>query len=90
MTEKKKKSFIIYADTEAMLTHLSMRERGQLITMIFSYVKRGEIEEEVSPLVNMAFTIIRTYLDRDREKYEEICKKNAENAKKRYERAKQT
>jgi len=82
MTESKPKSFIIYEDFESILLKLSMKERGMLFTMAFSYAKRGEIEIESTPLVDMAFTMLRTQIDRDREKYETICKRNAENGKK--------
>ena len=83
MTEIKKKSFVLYADFEAILMRLSMKERGMLITLIYSYVNRGAIDEiDVTPLVDMAFAVIRAQLDRDSEKYEEKCRKYTENGKK--------
>ena len=83
MTDKKPKSFVLYADFEAALLKLSLKERGILFTMIFSYVNRGNIDEFSStpPLVAMAFEIIRAQLDRDREKYEAKCAQNARNGK---------
>ena len=83
MTEKKQKSFVLYADFESALLKLSIKERGILFTMIFSYVNRGEIDEilTTTPLVDMAFEIIRAQLDRDREKYEAICERNAKNGR---------
>ena len=83
MTEAKKKSFVLYADFEVILTRLSMKERGMLITLIYSYVNRGTVDEiDATPLVDMAFAIIRAQLDRDKEKYDEKCRKYTENAKK--------
>ncbi len=83
MTEKKQKSFVLYADFESALLKLSIKERGILFTMIFSHVNRGEIDEilTTTPLVDMAFEIIRAQLDRDREKYEAICERNAKNGR---------
>ena len=54
-----------------------------LFTMIYSYANRGCIDEFLkrTPLVDVTFQIIRAQLDRDREKYEKICLRNAENAK---------
>ena len=82
-TDKKQKSFVLYADFEAPLLKMSIRERGILFTMIYSYVNRGCIDTFLkrTPLVDVTFEIIRAQLDRDREKYERICARNAENGK---------
>lgn len=82
ITDKKPKSFVLYADFEGALLRLSLKERGILLTMIYSYVNRGCFDEiPTTPLVDMAFAIIRAQLDRDREKYQRICERNAENGK---------
>lgn len=83
ITDKKPKSFILYTDFESVLLHLSIKERGMLFTMIYSYVNRGTIEAHgsITPLVDMAFEIVRAQLDRDREKYEQKCQKNSENGR---------
>ncbi len=81
--DKRPKSFVLYGDFESALLRLSMRERGMLFTMIYSYANRGCIDEfeRKTPLVEVTFEIIRAQLDRDREKYEKICIRNAENGK---------
>ena len=82
-SQKKKKSFVLYADFEPALMKMTVRERGMLFTMIYSYVNRGYAELLFKPTaaVEMAFDIIRAQLDRDAEKYEQICKKNSEHGK---------
>ena len=81
--EKRPKSFVLYADFEGALLKLPLKDRGILFTMIYSYAKRGEIDEKlkIAPATEMAFEIIRAQLDRDMEKYERICIRNAENGK---------
>ena len=82
-SQKKKKSFVLYADFEPALMKMTVRERGMLFTMIYSYVNRGYAELLFKPTasVEMAFDIIRAQLDRDMQKYERVCKRNAENGK---------
>ena len=67
------------------------KERGMLITLVFAYADRGEVEdiETLPPAVDIAFSIIRAQLDRDKEKYIQRCLKNSENAKKGVEYRKQ-
>ena len=81
--EKRPKSFMLYADFEGALLNLPLKDRGTLITMIYSYAKRGEIDERlrITTATKMAFEIIRAQLDRDMEKYEEKCRKNSENGR---------
>ena len=91
MTDKSKKSFVLYTDFESVLLRLSLKERGMLITLVFAYADRGEVEdiETLPPAVDIAFSIIRAQLDRDKEKYIQRCLKNSENAKKGVEYRKQ-
>ena len=79
--EKKQKSFVLYADFESALLKLSIKERGIPFTMIYSYANRGYVDtcDKIPPLVEMAFAVLRAQLDRDREKYEKICARNAKN-----------
>lgn len=80
---KKPTSFLLYNDLETPFNFLSLEDRGRLITYIFQYVRLGEVDlSEASDLVGLAFSMIKVYLDRDREQYEEKCRINAENGKK--------
>ena len=82
MSKNEKKSFILYHSFANQFALLSMEERGQLISAIFSYERTGAIEGELSPLVNMAFSCMKESLDRDRESYESKCEQNAKNGQK--------
>jgi len=79
----RRKSFVLYGDLEPTLKLLSQNEAGALIFMVFSYVNRGVIDSYLkrTPKVDLVFSMIRTHLDRDREKYERICERNAKNGK---------
>ena len=79
----KSKSFVLYKDFEPTLRQLSEREAGMLFFMIYSYVNRGEIDSDLkrTPKVELVFSILRSQLDRDAEKYNEICERNAANGR---------
>ena len=82
-SSNKKKSFVLYTDFFPALMRMTVRERGMLFTMIYSYVTKGYVMVPFKPTatVNMSFDIISAHLDRDAEKYERICKRNSENGK---------
>ena len=81
MATKQKTSFMLYHNYYNQFELLNMTERGELISAVFVYERTGELVS-MSPLVAMAFSIIREFLDRDRLAYEQKCKINSENAKK--------
>lgn len=76
-----KNSFLIYLDYQEQFELLTDEQAGQLIKAIIKYEKTGEITE-LDGMTKMAFSFIKTQLDRDREKYNKRCEKNRENAKK--------
>lgn len=84
----RKKSFVLYNDYIRHISRLSDREAGQLFKAIFSYAESGE-EAELGAEASMAFSFIASQLDRDREKYEEICEKRRSAAKKGREKLEQ-
>ncbi|MBR4929716.1 MAG: hypothetical protein IKZ00_02830, partial [Bacteroidaceae bacterium] len=72
-----KKSFVLYCDYRKHFSLLSPEDQGRLIMAIFEYVETGtEPQLEAMPL--MAFSFIRAQLDRDIDKYREICRKRKE------------
>ena len=79
----KSKSFVLYKDFEPTLRQLSEKEAGILFFMIYSYVNRGEIDSDLkrTSKVDLVFLMIRSQLDRDAEKYNEICERNAANGR---------
>ena len=84
-----KNSFLIYIDYEEQFSLLTDEQLGQLIRAIMKYEKTSEIPK-LDGMFKMAFSFIKTQLDRDREKYEEKCAKNRENAKRGGRPKKQT
>ena len=76
-----KASFLMYLDYEEQFNLLTDEQIGKLIRAIFIYENTGEVEE-LDGMLKMAFSFIKTQLDRDREKYQARCEKNKENAKK--------
>ena len=84
-----KNSFLIYIDYEEQFSLLTDEQLGQLIRAIMKYEKTSEIPK-LDGMLKMAFSFIKTQLDRDREKYEEKCAKNRENAKRGGRPKKQT
>jgi len=74
-----KKSIIIYADCIAILEELTYEQAGRLFKAILAYVNDEPVTEtEGDPAIMMAFKVLKTQIDRDAEKYDEICKKRSE------------
>ncbi len=76
-----KSSFLIYLDYEEQFNLLTDEQIGQLMRAIIKYEKTREIPQ-LEGIVKMAFSFIKTQLDRDREKYKAKCEKNKENGAK--------
>ena len=64
-----KKSFILYLDYQEHFDLLTDADRGKLISAIFRYVSSGDIPE-FDGMPKMAFSFVRSALDRDAEKYQ--------------------
>ena len=77
-----KTSFILYTEYEELINQLSDEQCGQLFKSVFSYNNNGELPEKLDNMTKIVFTVIRQDLDRNAEKYEEMCKKMRENGKK--------
>lgn len=73
-----KNSFLIYLDYEEQFNLLTDEQVGQLMRAIIKYEKTQEIPQ-LEGMLKMAFSFIKTQLDRDREKYQARCEKNKEN-----------
>lgn len=81
MTEKK--SFLMYTSYLDNVEILSDEEAGQLLKAIYAFVNGDELPK-LDRVVQLTFNPIKSHLERDGEKYNEICRKNSENAKKRW------
>jgi len=74
------KSFLLYTDSLDILEHLSDEQSGKLFKAIRSYIS-GDILK-LDPLLMVAFVPIRNQIDRDLEKYNNICERNKVNGSK--------
>ncbi len=77
----RKKSFILYCDYKQHIDLLTLEEKGMLLDCIFEYSNTGEVIE-TSGTVKMAFSFIKSQLDRDRERYADKCAANKKNGEK--------
>ena len=75
-----KSSFLIYLDYQEQFDLLTDEEAGRLIKAIIKYEKTGEIPK-LDGMLKMAFSFIKTQLDRDREKWKEEKQKRSEAGK---------
>lgn len=67
-----KSSFLIYLDYEEQFDLLTDEQVGQLMRAIIKYEKTREIPQ-LDGVIKMAFSFIKTQLDRDRKKQEKEC-----------------
>lgn len=79
----RKPSFLVYFDSEIVVSRLPDKEAGKLFKSLFSY-GREEIKPDFdkSPALAMAFDILSMTMDRDKEKYVKRCEANRENGRK--------
>jgi len=76
-----KKSFVLYADSLDVVEMLTDEQAGILFKAIMRY-KSGLDLPDMDGMTKVAFVAIKTYLDRDAERYEQICEKRREAGKK--------
>lgn len=75
-----RESFVLYAEYLENIELLSMEQRGVLITALMKYVSGLDIPD-MDGSTMMAFSFIRSKIDKDQKKYEEVCSKRAEAGK---------
>lgn len=78
----KKKSFIIRLENREQFEMLTDEQAGKLLKAMCRYSATGELPDFTDAMLKFAFSMFRGQLDRDAEKYEEMCWKNSENGKK--------
>ena len=76
-----KKSFILYHDTYEPIKALNQEQKGDLLDAIFHYSIENK-EDELTPIVSLAFQFIKNYMDRDCEKWEKRAGASRENGAK--------
>ena len=66
---------MLYFDIEPGLKMLDDPQRGQLLTAIMDYAHFGVVPEFSEPLLSMAWSFVKTSIDRDGERYEKAVTK---------------
>ena len=85
-----KDSFILYTKYKQQIQGLTMEQRGVLFTAILMHESDDLMLPEMDPVTAMAFDFIKVDLNENAQKYEERCRKNAENGNKGGRPRKQT
>lgn len=76
-----KNSFLIYHEYREHLKLLTDEQKGQLLMSLIDYSEEEKIPA-LDGITQMAFSFIRSQMDRDNEKYESRVAANRENGKK--------
>ena len=79
-----KKSFLLYCDIIHTIDQLTDEQAGHLFKHILQYVNDKDPETD-NVITKIAFEPIKQSLKRDLQKYEDIRKRNSENARKRWD-----
>jgi hypothetical protein len=72
--QNKVKSFILYQEYKKNISLLSQNQKGDLLDAIFSF--NEEVEIKLDPIVEMAFSFIKSDLERNKIKYQNIIERN--------------
>ena len=72
-----KNSFVLYTDYLPQLQLLSMEQRGVLFTAIMHYSSGMDLPD-MDGMTSMAFSFIKTQIDRDNEKYQQTVEARRE------------
>ncbi len=78
----KKEGFLLFIEQKALFEKMTNEQAGILIKAIYEYEDTGKVPELEFGL-DMAFTTIKTTLDKNRLKYEEVSKKRSAAARSR-------
>lgn len=83
--KKEKKSLLLYYD---YMEQFELLDDSQFRKLIYAMIEfdKNEKEEKLDKMTKMAFVPIKRRLVEDKKKWEETCKTNSENAKKRWDK----
>lgn len=76
--ENNKNTFIFHLEWAEILRGYPAEVRYEVYDAIIGYAQSGTLSE-MKPLANMAFAFIKMDMDRDVDRYKEMCDKNKEN-----------
>ena len=80
-----RKSFIVYSEWIYNLSLLTDEQAGILFRALLAYSNETELPE-MNPETKMCFSFMKAQIDRDNEKYEQVCAKRSEAGKKSAEK----
>lgn len=81
--EKKKDSFILYEEYYEPIKMLSTTDKGLLLTALYEYHMTGNVID-LPQMAKVIFQFIKQRMDFNEQKYNERCKQNTENIRKRW------
>ena len=76
-----KNSFVLYTSYQEQIDLLTMEQRGRLLTAILAYAA-GETPSDMDDVTRMAFSFIRSDMDKNEEKYQKTVEARREAGKK--------
>lgn len=77
----KKNSFVLQTRLNAVVAKLSDKQAGVLFKSILNYAVNGTVANFEDSAVDIAFEFVKQDIDYATAKYEQTCKRNAENGK---------
>lgn len=81
-----RKTLLLYTEQlKAVLPRLSMQERGTLLTALFEHATGLDVSVELSGGAGMAYSIMAMAIDENYQRYDRVCEKRSEAAKKSHE-----
>ncbi|MBE6776237.1 MAG: hypothetical protein E7543_08630 [Ruminococcaceae bacterium] len=84
-----KKALLLHYDLFDTFSLLSDEELGRLIRAVFEYDMSGDMPDFEDRLLMACFMRIAECLDRNNIRYEQVCQKKAESARRRWEKIRQ-
>ena len=79
---KERDCFFIYKNWLMSMRYISREIIGSIMMCILNYTEKGILPKEEDPLIMAMFCQFKVNYDKDSEKYNEICRRNAENGRK--------
>lgn len=77
-----KESFLLHTEDFTQIGKLKDSDAGKLLKAILTYVETGALPDKLCVRGETMFDYIRRRLDRDRESYQETCRRRSEAGKK--------
>lgn len=80
-TKRKEHGFLLYTDYADLIRDLPDNQKGVLFQAIMDYARDGVVPE-LDSVTEVYFKFMTAQINRDKERYDEICKKRAEAGRK--------